>query len=745
MTARAIAALLLAAFAAAVSVHGWVPLTLPGTVGVNAGSVTRWDLGIYPDGRIPYLVNPTQPAGAVPIAPAGTTEADLIRRVYESFLTFEAVQGSEVRFRYQGTTSATNGFDGSNVVTFSPVGFSFPPAFPGGIFPLIFSAMDAGTVTAPGGMVFTANFPGQVMEVDVVVNPQGDFTIDDSGPPAGTTFHMPGVLVHEISHALGFDHDGIGTGTMYGFFTTGGGFFNRELDIGDRVGVASFYPTPEFVASTGTISGRVMRADGSPVFGAHVVVADPDGNVVSSTVSGASATDAIGYPSAYSDNNGNFWFVGLPPGRYSVHVEPLDGPGLPFMSGVFGTGSGGASFIDTDFEATTVAADVTVAAGREQSGIDITVPARTGASPNLAADVFMLNSAGTAFVTPVRVEPNSTTTISISGENIQTATELLPNTQIDVSGENVTLATTQVRATDVLMSLTVGNAIPGSRTLSLRNDEGLSVFSGALEVVRPLDTNVVLVSSVLPAGRSVQVDALATLFASMINAGTSAAVGCRITPVTPTLADFFFQETDALNVPVGTRDAPVNIAPGATQSFVMGFTPSAAFDTSVVELRFGCESAVDATVVEGLNTVLLSASDSPIADMVALAATVNQDGIVHIPGATGTGFFTVASVNVGAQDTISVTADTGAATLPVTVTLCQTDPLTSACINPTSPGAGPMSVDVEQNGTPTFAVFVTGTEAIAFDPAFKRIFVRFAEDGSGVVRGATSVAVQTDI
>jgi hypothetical protein len=45
--------------------------------------------------------------------------------------------------------------------------------------------------------------------------------------------------------------------------------------------------------------------------------------------------------------------------------------------------------------------------------------------------------------------------------------------------------------------------------------------------------------------------------------------------------------------------------------------------------------------------------------------------------------------------------------------------------------------------TATFAIFVQGTgTAIPFDPATKRIFVRF-KDGSNVTRGATSVAVRT--
>ena len=41
--------------------------------------------------------------------------------------------------------------------------------------------------------------------------------------------------------------------------------------------------------------------------------------------------------------------------------------------------------------------------------------------------------------------------------------------------------------------------------------------------------------------------------------------------------------------------------------------------------------------------------------------------------------FTVATLNVGASGSITASADTGAASLPVGLALCQTDPATRAC------------------------------------------------------------------
>ena len=155
----------------------------------------------------------------------------------------------------------------------------------------------------------------------------------------------------------------------------------------------------------------------------------------------------------------------------------------------------------------------------------------------------------------------------------------------------------------------------------------------------------------------------------------------------------------------------------------------------------------------GLNTVLLSASSNPTPDIVALAATIGNTGIVNIAGVSGAGAFAVATLNVGTSGQIKVSADTGSAAtvaaiasdpvglaLPVTITLCQTDPLTGTCFGSPAPT---VTTQIGAGQTPTFGIFVAGTgTAIPFDPAHNRIFVRF-EDTGGVTRGATSVAVQT--
>lgn len=55
---------------------------------------------------------------------------------------------------------------------------------------------------------------------------------------------------------------------------------------------------------------------------------------------------------------------------------------------------------------------------------------------------------------------------------------------------------------------------------------------------------------------------------------------------------------------------------------------------------------------------------------------------------------------------------------------------------------GTLFLRAEDGGSASFAVFVSGTATVAFDPANNRGTVRFTDSGD-VVRGATSVAVRT--
>jgi len=233
-----------------------------------------------------------------------------------------------------------------------------------------------------------------------------------------------------------------------------------------------------------------------------------------------------------------------------------------------------------------------------------------------------------------------------------------------------------------------------------------------------------------------------TAFATIINAGPGTATGCSITLATFVSASFLYQTTDPnTNALIGTPNTPVDIADGAAQSFVFAFTPTAPFSPTDVQLSFSCNNTAPAASVSGLNTLLLSASSTPVPDIIALATGT---GTVDMPtSAGGIAAFAVATVNVGAIGTITASVDTGSAVLPVSISVCETNPATGVCINPTVP-ASTATTTIAGGATPTFAFFLTASGNIPFDPASNRAFVRFTDSG-GIIRGSTSTALMSDI
>ena len=249
-----------------------------------------------------------------------------------------------------------------------------------------------------------------------------------------------------------------------------------------------------------------------------------------------------------------------------------------------------------------------------------------------------------------------------------------------------------------------------------------------------------LLAAVLPSGRAVQIGSPASAFATIISSGITQATHCGLYPLPIAGTDFVYQTTDpATNALAGTPNTPVDIAAGGSQSYVFAFTPRAEIAPTEALLAFDCSNMDRAPVVPGLNTFLLSSSATPVPDIVVLSATPSADGIFNL---ADTGAFAVATVNVGSGDIIMVSADTGSASLPVSIALCETKPTDGTCVDPKVPSVGPITTFIAAHATPTFSCFVTSTDAVPFDPANNRIFVRF-KDAGGATRGITSVAART--
>jgi glycosidase len=277
---------------------------------------------------------------------------------------------------------------------------------------------------------------------------------------------------------------------------------------------------------------------------------------------------------------------------------------------------------------------------------------------------------------------------------------------------------------------------------------GLSLALGlpAQSVSPPLET--ALVAAVLPSSRSVQVGTTATVFATIINAGTQTGNGCTIDKPSDLPANFAFYRTDpATNAITSAANVAQQIAAGQAMSFLLTIEPTASFAPREVAFTFSCLNAEPAPVFASVNTLLLSASTTPVPDIIALTATASQDGIVTFDAPYGAASFALAAANVGASGEVIVSADPGATSgrhAPPNFVVCRTNPTTGFCLNgPTPPNAASQRITMAANETATFAVFGTGRGKIAFDPARNRTAVRFTGTGDSAQRGASSVAVRT--
>jgi hypothetical protein len=172
---------------------------------------------------------------------------------------------------------------------------------------------------------------------------------------------------------------------------------------------------------------------------------------------------------------------------------------------------------------------------------------------------------------------------------------------------------------------------------------------------------------------------------------------------------------------------------------VLALTPTAAFNPTNIAFTYTCaNSPSPAQSVLGLNTLNLSASTTPVPDIIAVNAT-SDPGYVDVSPATSTGAFAVATYDMGTAATITASANTGTANLPVTLTICQTSPSTGACMAAPAPS---VTLAINSGDADTFGIFVLASSAIPDMPAVNRVFVTFTDAG-GTLRGETSVAVRT--
>jgi hypothetical protein len=448
------------------------------------GYVAKWDLSSLPNGAIEYWVNPSFPAGVAPFA----SEQVLVDSVQRAFQAWEDIPTCEIRFTYMGTTDRTNTFDGKNVVTFDPE-FYFSPEFPGGIFPVGSYASEAGSVELPNGEVIAAAFPCQALDLDLVINPRGTFSLSDD-PFLPELHDLVGILVHEIGHGLGLDHTGICQATMYGYSTVGGGRWNRELSEDEVASVSALYPASSFRSQYGSITGAVRNHLGHAVFGAHVVAIDAGtGCAVASTITGLLEQGTDGFPSKYGTSSGDF-LLHVPDGEYLLLVEPFEptGQGSAWFSGVLRGDE--TVTVNSDFVPLLGSSVIPVAGGERVAVSEVRVAKRTASTPAFdRRAAYAWSDEEAAWVDPIRVpvpaKTRDITMLVLHGAGIASAGRITPEAGFRFLNDAVSVTDVSVY-NDAYLSLSISvssDTSLGLHVLEVWTPDGAAYYPGFLRVI----------------------------------------------------------------------------------------------------------------------------------------------------------------------------------------------------------------------------------------------------------------------
>jgi virginiamycin B lyase len=257
-----------------------------------------------------------------------------------------------------------------------------------------------------------------------------------------------------------------------------------------------------------------------------------------------------------------------------------------------------------------------------------------------------------------------------------------------------------------------------------------------------------LAASVLPGGRSVVANQPATVFATMLNSGAAPMTNCHIglSGAAPSGLQLLYQTTNPVtNALTGQPNQPVTIAGNdGLQTFLIALQSSGPLEQVLMPLDFVCDQA-SAAILPGIDTVDLAVSveaASTVPDFIVVSSAPTP-GVLHVP-VGGSAAFAVAITNAGGQNPdiggAAVSLNTGIAILPITATLCPTDPATAACL---APAAATAPMPSTPGASATYSVFVSATGPVPLSPALNRITLEIDYvGGTTVSQSLASLALE---
>lgn len=236
------------------------------------------------------------------------------------------------------------------------------------------------------------NASGVITDADVIFNGR-DWRFTTSS--VSSRFDVQAVATHELGHLLGLDHSPHCAASMYPWvdptIVT-----QRTVGSDDVAGLRQAYP----LGTSPAVAGRVLRGDGTPVTGAHIVARSSDGVPLETCLSG---------------NDGGWVLRGLSAGAYTLYAAPLDGPVTAGNLTTFGA-------VATDFGATQLGSVVVGETGTVTLG-DSTLASDHAVSLGRASDDL-----------PLRVVPGMARNATVRGSG------LAPGSTLSTSNPHVTVS-----------------------------------------------------------------------------------------------------------------------------------------------------------------------------------------------------------------------------------------------------------------------------------------------------------------
>lgn len=514
---------------------------------------------------------------------------------------------------------------------------------------------------------------GRIDDADVIYNGK-EFQFTTSGEPG--RFDVQDVGTHELGHLLGLDHSGWAGASMFPYVDPTM-ILHRSVSIDDVRGLRDAYSGPGYA----TISGRILRADLSPVSGAHVVARTSGGRTAGATL---------------TRSNGQFTLEALAAGTYTVYATPLEGA---VSAGNFNWTA--AYSIQTDFESTVFTPDVVLGAGEshamgdQQVGANVTI--RLGKA---FGDVY-----------PLRVVEGEVTALTVRGTGLSGAT---------LTCSDPSILITQGASSSSSIAFTagvLGGATPGHADLVVTSGGEASILPAALEITHPDPT----VLTVTPGSADAAGGSAVTITGDDFNAGARVVIGDRI-----------YRDGE----PGGCTVVPPDTIILTMQQTVPGTHDVVVIDSTGVEGRL--PGALQATPSPAVATVFPDAGDSAGGTQVVLTGTNFVAGAtVSIGGSVQTNV-TVDSPTRMTIDTdpgtpglktVIVTNPGGASSMTAYSYVLQADPTVTAVSPASSSTSGGKTVRV------------TGSN---FTPGSEVVFGASAATGEGGVPAEATIFVDAN-